>query len=44
MKYVEECKTVIRQEKEIIVELESRNKVLEDKVKKFDIPDRGNLD
>lgn len=41
VKYIEECKTVIKEERERIKELESMCKELEERVKRFEVPDRG---
>lgn len=38
---MEECKTVIREERERNKELEGKRKELEERVNKFQVPDRG---
>ncbi|XP_049879907.1 protein Cep89 homolog isoform X2 [Pectinophora gossypiella] len=40
VKYVDECKQVIKEEKENNRELERKNKELEERVKRFEVPDR----
>lgn len=41
VKYVEECKEVIKEERDKCLVLEAKNKELEDKIKKYEVPDRG---
>lgn len=40
-KYVEECKAVIRAERERNRHLEEKRRDLEERVNKFEVPDRG---
>ena len=42
-KYVEECKTVIREEKERNLELDKKIKKLDEKIKHYEIPNKGLL-